>query len=132
MRFHPASVLSLIKISNLFMKGRFGNKQRIEHALDAVTEIENYTRNATFDLFLSDSMMRFACIKQLEIIGEACNHVDVATKDRFPEVEWREVVGLRHLLVHEYFGVDAALIWDIITSDIPTLKAQLTYVVNTF
>lgn len=54
------------------MKGRLGNKQRIEHALDAITEIEDYIAGQTFAQFLSNSMMRFACIKQLEIIGEAC------------------------------------------------------------
>lgn len=113
------------------MKGRFGNKQRIEHALDAITEIETYTKNTTFDLFLADSMMRFACIKQLEIIGEACNHVDTSFKEEFPEIEWRKVVGLRHLLVHEYSGVDAALVWDVITNNIPDLKAQLVYIVET-
>lgn len=113
------------------MKGRFGNKQRIEHALDAIIEIEKYTQNTTFDLFLTDSMMRFACIKQLEIIGEACNHIDVTVKEEFSEIEWRKVVGLRNLLVHEYFGVDAALVWDVITNDIPGLKAQLAYIVET-
>lgn len=76
-------------------------------------------------------MMRFACIKQLEIIGEACNHVDVSIKETFSEVEWRKIVGLRHLLVHEYFGVDAALVWDVITTNIPDLKSQLTHIVDT-
>lgn len=108
------------------MKGRFGNKQRIEHALDAILEIENYIEGVTFDRFLTDSMMRFACIKQLEIVGEACNHIDLSIRDEFPAIEWRKVVGLRHLLVHEYFGVDTALIWDIITNDIPLLKTQLS------
>jgi uncharacterized protein with HEPN domain len=112
------------------MKGRFGNKQRIEHALDAIVEIEDYTRNNSFDLFLADSMMRFACIKQLEIIGEACNHVDTSIKEEFPEIEWRKIIGLRHLLVHEYFGFDAALVRDVITNDIPGLKIQLVYIVD--
>ena len=90
------------------MKGRFGNKQRVEHALDAILEIENYTDGAEFNQFLGDSMMRFACIKQLEIIGEACNHIDLSVKEEFPAIEWRKVVGLRQLLVHEYLGVDTA------------------------
>ena len=76
-------------------------------------------------------MMRFACIKQLEIVGEACNHVDVSVKEIFPEVEWRKVTGLRHILVHEYFGVDSALIWDVITNDLPNLKFLLTHIVET-
>lgn len=106
------------------MKERLGNKQRIEHALDAIQEIESYVYEQTFDLFLGSSMMRFACIKQLEIIGEACNHVDNETMLVYPEVEWRKIIGLRNLLIHEYFGVDAALVWDIIENDLPYLKSQ--------
>lgn len=113
------------------MKGRFGNKQRLEHALDAIAEIENYTANQTLSQFLTNSMMRFACIKQLEIVGEACNHIDPSVKEAFPEVEWRKVTGLRHILVHEYFGVDSALIWDVITNDLPILKSWLTHIVET-
>ncbi|WP_338874230.1 HepT-like ribonuclease domain-containing protein [Spirosoma sp. SC4-14] len=69
--------------------------------------------------------------KQLKIIGEACNHVNTAIKNTFLEVQWRQVTGLRPLLVHEYFGVDASLIWDIIPNDIPVLKAQLTRILTT-
>jgi len=76
-------------------------------------------------------MMRFACVKQLEIVGEACNHVDASLKEEFPAIEWRKIVGLRHLLVHEYFGVDAALVWDIVTNNIPDLKVQLANVAET-
>lgn len=111
------------------MKGRFGNKQRLEHALDAILEIENYVAEQTFTQFLSNSMMRFACIKQLEIIGEACNHVDKEIIANYPEVEWRKIIGLRNLLIHEYFGVDAALVWDIVQNNLPLLKSQLSAIV---
>lgn len=76
-------------------------------------------------------MMKFACIKQLEIIGEACNHVDEEITSAFPQVEWRKIVGLRNLLVHEYFGVDVALVWDIIQHDLPELKQQLNEIAET-
>ncbi|MFD2938113.1 HepT-like ribonuclease domain-containing protein [Spirosoma flavum] len=64
-------------------------------------------------------------------MGEACNHVDSSVRTAFPEVEWRKITGLQHILVHEYFGVDSALIWDVITDDIPNLKTQLTYILTT-
>lgn len=112
------------------MKGRFGNKQRIQHALDAINEIEQYIANQTFDTFLANSMMRFASIKQLEIVGEECNHLDEDLMAKHPEIEWRKIVGLRNLLIHEYFGVDAALVWDILQNNIPDLKIQLTYVID--
>lgn len=92
------------------MKGLLSDKVRPKHALDAIDEIEQYVRNQTFDLFMANSMMRFACIKQLEIVGEACNHVGSETTKAYPNVEWRKLVGLRNLLIHEYFGVDIALV----------------------
>lgn len=111
------------------MKGRFGSKQRIEHALDAIEEIEGYIVDQSFAQFLGNSMMRFACVKQLEIIGEACNHIDEQITVSYPEVEWRKIVGLRNLLIHEYFGVDATLVWDIIQNNLPGLKNQLKDIV---
>jgi len=113
------------------MKGRFSNRQRIEHALDAIAEIEQYTQDQTLTEFSQDSMMRFACIKQIEIVGEACNHIDDSIREAFPDIEWRNIVGLRNLLVHEYFGVDTTLVWDVITVNIPQLKSQLLLILHT-
>lgn len=107
------------------MKGKLSSRQRIGHAIDAINEIESYTSDQAFTEFLVNSMMQFACIKQLEIIGEACNHVDEETTNAFPQVEWRKIVGLRNVLIHEYFGVDAMLVWDIIQTNLPYLKRQL-------
>jgi len=55
-------------------------------------------------------MMRFACIKQIEIIGEAANHLSAETKEQIKSVLWRQIIGMRHILVHEYFGIDAHLV----------------------
>jgi len=57
------------------MKGKMGDKQRLLHILDAITEIENYTSNIDIETFLKNSMMHFASIKQIEIIGEAANYI---------------------------------------------------------
>lgn len=96
------------------MKNRVGDKQRLTHILESIAEIENYVSGIEFDDFFSNSMMRFASIKQIEIIGEAANHISDETKNKFSEIEWKQITGLRNILVHEYFGVDAKLIWQII------------------
>ncbi|WP_428660570.1 HepT-like ribonuclease domain-containing protein [Runella sp.] len=87
------------------MKDRPGDKARLQHIYDAILEIESYTENSDIDEFLNNSMMRFACIKQIEIIGEAGNHISEEFRGKFKEIEWRKIVGLRNILVHEYFGV---------------------------
>lgn len=113
------------------MKGKIGDKQRLLHILESISEIERYTSQANFDSFLENSMMRFASIKQIEIIGEAANYITQETKDKFTDIQWRQIIGLRHILVHEYFGIDHKLIWQIIANDIPALKRGVQSVLLT-
>ena len=87
------------------MKGSLGDEQRLVHILQSIAEIEDYTVNADLLEFKSNSMLRFASIKQIEIIGEAANQITVETKSNFPEIDWREIVALRNILIHEYFGM---------------------------
>jgi len=75
-------------------------------------------------------MMRFACVKQIEIIGEAANYITPETKALFTDLEWKQIIGMRHILVHEYFGVDFDLIWQVIINDLPILKQKTLTVLN--
>ena len=70
------------------MRSELGDTNRLKHILDAIAEIENYLINVDFPTFTESSMMRFACIKQMEIIGEASNHISVALKSKFSDIEW--------------------------------------------
>ena len=107
------------------MRGKIGDKERLGHILDAITEIESYTANVELNGFLANSMMRFASVKQIEIIGEAANYITPETKALFSDIEWKQIVGMRHILIHEYFGVDANLVWQVIMNDIPALKLAI-------
>jgi uncharacterized protein with HEPN domain len=113
------------------MKGRLGDRQRLLHILEAIDEIQTYTVNTDIKSFLSNSMMRFACVKQIEIIGEAANTITSETKAIFTDLEWKQIIGMRHVLVHEYFGVDFDLIWQVIINDLPALKMKILNVINT-
>ena len=112
------------------MQGKTGDKARIIHILEAISEIEKYIGNRNFDDFLNDSMFRFACIKQLEIIGEASTHISSVTKDEYSEIEWQQIVGMRNLFIHEYFGIDLYIAWDIIENDLPSLKQALVSILK--
>lgn len=112
------------------MKGKIPDRQRLLHILEAISEIEKYTSEVNLESFLESSMMRFASIKQIEIIGEAANVISEETKKRFSEIEWRQIIGMRHVLVHEYFGVDNRLIWQVIIKDIPQLKSKIEFIVK--
>jgi len=114
------------------MRSSLGDKIRLQHILDAIIEIENYTVNTQLFELEDNSMMRFACVKQLEIIGESCNHISPGTKEKYSDIEWSQIVGMRNVFVHEYFGIDTKIIWDIITNDLPKLKISLKEVLSSF
>ncbi|TAF96183.1 MAG: DUF86 domain-containing protein [Cytophagia bacterium] len=111
-------------------ESQLADKVRLSHIYDAIIEIQEYTQKVDLEHFLENSMMRFACLKQIEIIGEAANHISIATQERFEEIEWRKIVGLRNIVVHEYFGIDFAVIWEVILSDIPELKNKIENILN--
>lgn len=112
------------------MRGKPGDKVRLQHILDAILEIENYSHDEDFSGFMKNSMMRFACIKQMEIIGEACNYVSDEIKAKFPDIEWSQIIGMRNIFVHEYFGVDPNVVWEIIKVDLPGLKEKVIEILN--
>ena len=70
-------------------------------------------------------MMHSACIRQLEIIGEAASRLSDELRRKSTNIEWREIIGLRNILIHDYFGVDLNIIWEIITNDLPKLNIQI-------
>lgn len=107
------------------MRGSLGDSARINHILDAIVEIENYVSGISFEDFSTNSMMVYACIKQLEIVGEAANHLSESITTKYKDVEWKQIVGLRNVLVHEYFGVDVNVVWDVIQYDLPHFKSSV-------
>lgn len=111
------------------MTDRLGDKIRLQHFLDAIIEIENFTKDVDFDTFSSNSMLFSACVRQLEIVGEAANQLTDDIIANNPDVEWRKITGLRNMLIHEYFGLDDKLIWSIIENNIPDLKEKVGKIV---
>ena len=112
------------------MRSELGDKIRLQHILDAIEEIHKYLIAADLSIFLENSMMRFACIKQMEIIGEASNHLSAELKSKFSEIEWAQIVGMRNVFAHEYFGIDTSLVWEIIKNDIPDLNDKVEHILK--
>lgn len=112
------------------MRNSLGDKARLQHIYEAMLEIELYVQESSYEVFQSNTMMQFACVKQLEIIGEAANHLTSHFKKLYSEIHWREIIDLRNLLIHEYFGIDTKIVWDIITTDIVSLKPQVKEIIE--
>jgi uncharacterized protein with HEPN domain len=66
------------------------------------------------------------------VIGEAANHVDADTEARCPDVPWQDIRDMRHLLIHEYFGVSVAIVWETVIRDLPDLKSKVSKALESF
>lgn len=76
------------------MQSELGERMRLKHILDAIVEIETYLLEVDFSVFIKNSMIKFACIKQMEIIVEAGNHISDELKSKFMSIEWSQIVGM--------------------------------------
>jgi uncharacterized protein with HEPN domain len=106
------------------MKGLITDKTRVLHILDAITEIEKYLKGVSYEDFLANSEKRFATIKQIEIIGEACNALTTEFKNAHLEIDWKPIRGFRNISIHEYFAVNFQIVWEIAQNDLPVLNEQ--------
>lgn len=93
--------------------------------LEAVKKACRYTLDYDFERFQSDERTSDAVVRNLEIIGEAASRLPVEFREQYQDIEWNKIIGLRHRIVHEYFGVDLELIWYILKKDLPVLRGRL-------
>jgi len=100
------------------------------HILGCVKNIESYTAGLSKEEFLSNFMIQDAVTRNIEIIGEACSKISQETKGNYPEIPWRDIVGMRNILIHEYFRTDPETVWNVVQFNIPELKIFLSYILN--
>lgn len=97
----------------------------IKDMLAAMGKIERYTSGMDQELFRQDEKTVDAVVRNLEILGEAARQLPEDFIARNPEVPWRQIAGLRNRIVHDYFGLDLDLIWEVIRHDLPQLQDRL-------
>jgi uncharacterized protein with HEPN domain len=99
---------------------------RIQDMLEAANYVIEFVDGLTYEQFLADKIRFFAVMKNVEIIGEAANMLTEEFKSAHEEIPWRQVIKMRHVLVHGYSNILPEILWETARQDVPQLKDQLT------
>jgi len=102
----------------------------IEDIIDCIAKIEEYTDSITEDDFHDNTQTQDAVLRRLEIIGEAVKHIPMRIRDKYPDIPWKNIAGLRDVLINAYFGVNLYRTWKAVKEDIPDLKVKIMAVRN--
>jgi len=96
---------------------------QIEDILTAISRIRAYVQGMSYTAFHADGKTQDAVVRNLEVIGEAARALPLEVRAEASSVDWRKLIGLRNVLIHEYFGVSLPIIWDIVTNKLDELEA---------
>ena len=108
----------------------FEPRDYLRHILVEVEYLLATSSGLTFEAFSSDETLQRAFVRSLEIIGEAAKKVPIGFRAEHPDIEWRAMAGMRDRLIHDYFGIDYEIVWDVVRNRIPELRRQVSSVLE--
>ena len=104
------------------MREQIRDRGRLEHMLEQLQNVEEFVAGKTLSDLQDDKILQYALVKCIEIIGEAAYMLSLDFKESHPEVQWEEIVRMRHVLVHGYYQISLPLVWSVIQDDLAELK----------
>ncbi|MEK6855981.1 MAG: DUF86 domain-containing protein [Nanoarchaeota archaeon] len=110
---------------------KHSNIPYLNHIIEAISDINESVKEITKEQFLVSKDIRDASIRRLELIGEAVKNISSDLKSNHPEIAWSKIAGTRDKVIHNYFGVNLNIIWDIIKTELPELKRKLDTIMKT-
>ena len=114
------------------MSGRT-DREFLRDIQEGIRRIREYCRTPTaltYDQFRADIRTQDAVIRNLEIIGEATKNLSPDLRDKYPDVPWKGMAGIRDRLIHQYFGINLDIVWDIATGELPDLASQINRILR--
>ncbi|AKD56518.1 hypothetical protein SD10_18020 [Spirosoma radiotolerans] len=98
--------------------------------LEAVDTIQEYTNDLNYESFLNSKMVRDAVVRNVQVLGGAANRIPKPFRDQHATIEWLRIIRTRHILVHDYFGLDYKILWRIITVHLPPLQQSIKQILD--
>ena len=98
---------------------------RLHHMLDAARDATTFTAGQERNILDSNRMLVLSLVKSIEIVGEAAGRVSEGVHKRYPEIPWRDIIAMRHRLIHAYYDVNLDILWKTVIEDLPPLIASL-------
>lgn len=103
----------------------------LKHIRDECEYLKVNVEGLTRENFLCDETLRRAFVRSLEIIGEAVKKIPDDFKQKYPDVNWKDIAGMRDVLIHGYFGINYNIVWDVVINHIPTLLDKIRKIIKT-
>ena len=104
----------------------------VQDMLESAKKARGFISGMTYDEFAGDEKTQFAVVRALEIVGEAAKKIPTDLRRTYSEIPWREIAGTRDKLIHDYIGVNLAVVWRTVKDDIPALIKQLENLLDDF
>jgi len=105
------------------------DREKLRDIIEAIEHIEKYAAKGP-SAFQAEELIQGWFLRHLQIIGEAARSLSASVKNSHPEIPWSKIIGMRHILVHDYFDIDLPIVWNVVERELPELKKLVTAVLN--
>ncbi len=102
----------------------------LQDIIEAINSIESFLANLGEEDFAANNLVQSAVLYKLSIIGEASSRISAELRERYPHVEWKEIIGFRNFAVHAYFAINQPIVWTTATEDTAVLKEQILQILR--
>jgi uncharacterized protein with HEPN domain len=104
----------------------------VEDIVDTMEKAEILLEEVTYEQFEDDFRINFAVVRALEIIGEAAKRLPMSVRERYPDIPWKGMAGMRDRIIHGYDTVDLQIVWDVVKRDIPMIKPKIQQILSDY